>query len=333
MTANALDSYLLHLTSRKAFHLFFIALVIGSLSTWYEVGLPLVPALVVVIYGSLLLYSAKSLLVSHSEMTNNSPYFLGFLLFLVALLSTFSRVVNDTQGIDIPRVFRQLGTALIATIVGLPFRQALFAYAPGQQDQDTFYRNLEEELRRSASEFRKSQAELLEMLRLFIETRQTLFTDEERASRQYVGNLTKAAEVFDDLNSRYPQIIATALSDTTTTIVNLSNRMRTFNDEVLRFEPRFIGDVSAEVTRVKASFESLARDSATLSAALVKLETTVQEVPSKTTAVFSDLKLNADTIAADLRTRVEAIQKDLSGIDAVLTEFIAVSSERISQLR
>src|SRR5271169_1636680 len=73
-------------------------------------------------------------------------------------LGTKSRSGQDhSQGPDILTIFRQLGTALVATIVGLPFRQALFAYAPGQQDQDTFYRNLEEELRRSASEFRKSQ--------------------------------------------------------------------------------------------------------------------------------------------------------------------------------
>jgi hypothetical protein len=71
-------TYLVNLTSRRAVVLFLISLVCGAVFIVAGVGLPWTPALVVSAYGAVLLYCAKVLLVPHSEMTNNSPYFLGF---------------------------------------------------------------------------------------------------------------------------------------------------------------------------------------------------------------------------------------------------------------
>ena len=182
---NFVANYLLKLTSRKAFNLFVAAAALGAVSIFFDIGIPWIPALIVTVYGLLLFYSAKTFLVTHSDLTNNSPYFLGFLFFLMTIFATFHAINNSGDNIDVGLVLRQLGAALLTTIIGLPFRQLLFAYAPGQQDQDTYYRNLEEELRRSATEFRKSQSELVHLLRDFIKTRATLFAEEEAASRKY----------------------------------------------------------------------------------------------------------------------------------------------------
>src|SRR5271157_1291349 len=75
MTANPIGHYLLKLTSRKANQLFLIAALIGSVSIWFDIGVPWLPAVIVVIYGMLLFCAAKFYLVTHSDTTNNSPYF------------------------------------------------------------------------------------------------------------------------------------------------------------------------------------------------------------------------------------------------------------------
>ncbi len=84
--------------------------------------------------------------VSHSDLTNNSPYFLGFVLFLFSLFVTFTRYALHPEAMQMGFVIRELGASLLTTVVGLPFRQWLFAYDPAQLEQDAYYRTLEEEL-------------------------------------------------------------------------------------------------------------------------------------------------------------------------------------------
>jgi len=203
-------SFLLHLTTQRAFILFGLDFALGLISICANFGLPWIPALLVLMYGLVLLYSAVSLKVSHSEATNNSPYFLGFVFFLVSLFRAFYSV-SFTNGDQIDLVIHQLGAALLTTIVGLPLRQALFAFSPSQADQDLFYRTLEEELRRSAAEFRRSQVEMLQIIEDFVAARQSLFKDEQKAIRQYVTSLTKATAVLDGSINDFPNAIATIL--------------------------------------------------------------------------------------------------------------------------
>src|SRR5690242_770686 len=108
-TVTSLKEYLLNLTSRRAFHLFLLALVVGAISIWSDLLLPWIPAFVVLAYGLTLFYAAKVLFVSHSEMTNNSPYFLGFLFFLFSIYRSFSGF--DASQLMTSKVISQLGAA------------------------------------------------------------------------------------------------------------------------------------------------------------------------------------------------------------------------------
>ncbi len=155
-------AYFLNLTSRRAVLLFLMALGAGAILIVANVCLPWSPPLIVVIYGSVLLVTAKFYRVPHSDMTNNSPYFLAFLFFLLSLATAFWNLRLASADLQLGDIVHQLGGALIATIVGIPFRQLLFAYSPEQADQDLYFRALEEELRRSATEFKRSQAPTLQ---------------------------------------------------------------------------------------------------------------------------------------------------------------------------
>src|SRR5258706_281978 len=95
-----LEVFLINLDSRRAVKLFIIFLAVGILLIAADIALPWSPALLVIAYGVILLYCAKVYLVPHSEMTNNSPYFLGFLFFLISLFRAFwsiSSLADDVQ--------------------------------------------------------------------------------------------------------------------------------------------------------------------------------------------------------------------------------------------
>jgi hypothetical protein len=284
-------------------------------------------------------------------MTNNSPYFLGFLLFLVSLFTTFSRLSMDAADLQVGFIIRQLGAALLTTIVGLPFRQLLFAYSPAQADQDLFFRTLEEELRRSATEFKRSQAELVTLVQEFIEVRKTLFGDEEKASRRYVRNLEKAAALFEQDLTNYPTVISSAISACAESVSALMEKLRelaqaTANADgkqisamIAQFDAIKTGatTLSQELGNLRLSVEQLRSSSATLPAVVKQhLEAAKSDFDAARAAVKMQLgmaKSDFEVVRTELSSKVGTIQNDIEAIDRLLTDFVAVIRERIEAFR
>lgn len=333
MAANPLANYLVRLTSRQAFQLFLVAFILGFLSLWYDVGVPVVPVAIVVIYGMTLFVSAKYYLVSHSEMTNNSPYFLGFLFFLSAIFIAFSRTNGTLDNVNTGILLRELGAALLTTVIGLPFRQLLFAYAPAQLEQDTFYRSLEEELRRSASAFRKSQAELLEVLKTFVETRESLFVEEEKASKKYVKSLSKAVASFDTISDTYPDLISSNLERASAAVMTMKNRLESLVTATNQINPQFVTQMQPYIENIKVSFSKLDEISQQVATSLRKAGDAANAVPQEFTTAAANIRQQGDQLREDLKKRLEVIGKDLGEVDSILTEFIGLTVDRISQLR
>ena len=324
--------FLLNLTSRRAFDLFLAAFFVGALSIWYNFFVPWFPAAIVVVYGCVLFYSAKVLLVAHSEMTNNSPYFLGFLLFLVSLFVAFNSL-SDPNKFQLTAVLGNLGTALLTTIVGLPFRQLLFAYSPGQADQDTFFRTLEEELRRSAAQFRKSQTELIELLQEFIATRQALFAEEERAAKRYVGSIEKAASIFDQAFDKYPAMISTALADCAKGVA----KVRTNLDELVASSKGLNGPLFAETVQELERLGASTKDAATriqgFNLSLNGLSEAANRIPGQMQNVLLSVANRSDEAGSELLKKLKMIQADVEAVDHILNDFIKLATERIERLK
>lgn len=325
--------YFLDLTTRRAAHLFMVAFAAGLASIIWQIGLPWVPPLVVVVYGGLLVYAAKKYSVPHAEMTNNSPYFLGFLFFLVSLLRTFSTFSESTGGIDMGSAIRQLGSALWSTIVGLPLRQLLFAYSPAQADQDVFFRTLEEEIRRSASEFRRSQTELLQLLKEFCELRRTLFSEEEEAARKYVRALEKSIALFEENLTNYPTIIAAALNKCSQSLSTLKEKLRELAQAAESIDVRDLNAIVTEFQNVKSHSAKLAVELSSLQVAVQQLRTSAGELPGTIREHLQSARSDFDTVRNELRKRIDLIEADISQVDKVLTEFVDVAKDRIEAIK
>jgi hypothetical protein len=328
-----LRTYLVNLTSRRAVHLFTISLACGILFIVDDIGLPWTPALVVCAYGAILLYCAKCLLVPHSEMTNNSPYFLGFLFFLISLLRTFWSVSSLADDLQLGQMVHQLGGALLATVAGLPFRQLLFAYSPSQAEQDIFFRTLEEELRRSATEFKRSQVELIQLIQGFVEARKGIFSEEEEASRQYIRSLQKAVGLFEESAANYPAVISSALSTCAQSLNVLQEKSLELSQAAQTLSPEKIKDIVIQFTAVRDSSVDLTRGLGGLQSAVVQLERLANGLPSSIGGNLRGAQTEFDEIRLRLRRSVNEIQLDVSAIDKVLTDFVVLTQERIGLVR
>jgi hypothetical protein len=325
--------YLMDLTSRRAAKLFVLTFVLGAVCIALNFGLPWTPGILVAAYGSILLYAEAVCFVSHAEMTNNSPYFLGFIFFLFSLLVTFSRFSIQVADSQIDYVIRELGSALFATIVGLPFRQLLFAYSTHQADQDLFFRTLEEELRRSATEFRKSQAELVQLVQEFAEMRQGLFSDEEKAARKYVDNLQKASALFDDALSHYPTVISAALLNCTRSLQMMMQNLQDLAAVCERANPTKISEMMAQFEGLKTSSVSLTAELTSLKGAALELRTLAAEIPTDAREQFLLAKNDLDQVRAGLRERISSVQGEITSIDKVLSDFVALTQDRLEAMR
>jgi hypothetical protein len=324
--------YLLNLTTQRAAKLFGVFLGIGSISILSNVGLPWIPALAVVAYGGLLLYSAVKYLVPLSESTNNSPYFLGFLFFLVSLFRTFYwSAFQDGDHID--SIIRQLGAALLTTIVGLPLRQVLFAYSPTQADEDLFYRTLEEELRRSATEFRKSQAELVQLVQEFVEAKRTVFAEEQAAARHYIKSLTKATAMFDGSIESLPTVL-------TNTIESCLGKFKELDRELDSFSSITSGLDSATLKISLETVQSIGTTAKGLEGSLVDLRHSLTAansaaglIPSNLTNQMSDLKHALALVPTAAKDQIARIESDIQAIDTLLDSFVQLLERKVEAFR
>lgn len=295
-----------------------------------DFALPWFPALVVAVYGSCLVYAEIKGHVSHSDLTNNSPYFLGFVLFLFSLFITFLRYGRQPEQMQIGFVIRELGASLLTTIVGLPFRQWLFAYDPAQQDQDLFYHALEEELRRSAADFKKAQIELVGLVEQFVETRKTLFAEEEAASEKYISNLKRGVSVFDESFSEYPSLISSALDSCTNVLGTLRTKLDLLSTTITGIDATNLKQAEMELQKLNETSAALREGLGQLAQSVVGLTARAGSIPRVIAEVFN----SAATITADgvtqLQDRLSVLRKDVEDIDKLMTEFVEMQTSKIT---
>jgi hypothetical protein len=263
-------------------------------------------------------------------MTNNSPYFLGFLFFLISLLRTFWSVSSLSDDLQLGQIVHQLGGALLATVAGLPFRQLLFAYSPSQAEQDIFFRTLEEELRRSATEFKRSQVELIQLIQEFVEARKGIFADEEKASRKYIRSLEKAVGLFEESAANYPAVISAALSSCAQSLSVLQQKSVELSQAAQTISLDNVRDLVTHFSAVRDSSADLARGLGGLQIAVTQLERLAVNLPE---GILRGAQVEFDEVRRQMRQKVDDIQSDISAIDKVLTDFVSLTQERIGVVR
>ncbi|GEM_PF-4672396 len=283
------------------------------------------------IYGSCLIYAEIVGHISHSDLTNNSPYFLGFVLFLFSLFVTFTRYGVQAEHMQMGFVIRELGSSLLTTVVGLPFRQWLFAYDPAQQDQDAFYRTLEEELRRSAGEFKKSQIELVGLVEQFVEVRKTLFEQEQTAAEQYVSNLRRAVLIFEDSFGGYPQLIASSLEACTKMFDKLKARMQKLSEVVEQFDSSQLKNAETELQKFTEQAIVLRQSLDALSESVTGLTSQAGAIPGVVSQAYGAFAETAGQGAAQLRANLGILLSDLGNLDRLLTEFVDIQTKAIGR--
>ena len=227
-------------------------------------------------------------------------------------------------------VIRELGASLLTTVVGLPFRQWLFAYDPAQHDQDSFYRTLEEELRRSAAEFKKSQIELVGLVEQFVEVRKTLFAEEQIASEQYIGNLKRAISMFDDSFGKYPLLISSALDSCTKVFNKMKTKLENLSTAMDNLDSSQLQQLETELQKFKEQTLVLGSSLDMLNRSVAQLTLQAGQIPEAVSQVYGSVSKAAGQGAAELKNNLDVLLRDIQNIDKLLTEFVDMQALKIA---
>jgi hypothetical protein len=163
-------------------------------------GKPFSPAIPVLAYGILLAASQEYYFVQLAPAIKDSPYFLGFILTLLEILYVvFAGFPSDNSAAFL---YREIGAAIITTAAGLFMRQFLLAGDQSEEPQDRVFRALADEVKKDTVEFHDTQKLFVKLIKEFVQAREEMFSEEEKAFAEYLRSLREAASKLGNLPKR-----------------------------------------------------------------------------------------------------------------------------------
>ena len=207
MTTMNWKNILLDLTPAAAFKIFGVALAVSAGSLFTDIGRPWLVVAPVAVYGGLLWFAQRRFFVALNGTLKDSPYFLGFILTLIALVQIFWSIAGnaDSLAADPGPLVRALAEALTTTVLGLLFRQALHSLDPGDAARDAAFQTLVTSIRQNAADFYQAQQQLVVLVKEFTTAREAMFASEQGAHTRYVQSLSTAATQLADLQRSWPE--------------------------------------------------------------------------------------------------------------------------------
>ena len=167
----------------------FVAIVsviikIGNYGIW-------IPSICVLLYGLILLLfqvrNEKILL----DQEKDSPYFMGFMLTLIALLYVFISNSNNTDNNSFHQLFESIGIAISTTIVGLFCRYLIVITDKNEKREKTLLKLLAEEQEKTLVSYLNANERLHKMISSFTENHQKIIEEEFVYHNKYIENINK----------------------------------------------------------------------------------------------------------------------------------------------
>jgi hypothetical protein len=175
--------------ANRAFAAFTIALGASLWALFTDIGRPFLPSIPIVVYAVYLFANRAAVGQLGGDALRDSPYFLGFLLTMLALFKIFNDVSFNASlfGQNPALMTQEVGGAVLTTIIGLFCRQALISLVPDVEPEEEdriaalanavtshavafevarqqFFREMSDERARQAEEFRAAQSQLLDRI-------------------------------------------------------------------------------------------------------------------------------------------------------------------------
>jgi hypothetical protein len=340
----AFQKFLSSLNPHRAFRLFIFALVFSAILIFAGWGKPYSPSLPVFIYGLLLVVSQEYYYVQLGPTVKDSPYFLGFILTLVEIVDIL--LVGFPQENTNGFLFKEVGAAILTTVAGLFMRQILLASDPSEETQDRIFRTIAEEVRKDTVEFHNTQTMFVKLIREFVQTREQMFSEEEKAFAQYIKAFKDSSVKLANLPKRAESLLG-ALEDSGSRISQIVSALETGLNEAADSYRRDVDNVRGSFIAAREQFNaeatSLGKTLNTTIATLNDYASKLSQTASSSARISEDLGNSVSGLSAQIGSvhdRIEhfatdlgRIASDLKAIDQIVDELVIILRDKLLALR
>jgi hypothetical protein len=332
-----------NLNPRRAFALFFCALSVGAILIFGGWWKPFSPAVPVLAYGAILVAAQERYFVQLGPNLKDSPYFLGFILTLFEILNVV--MIGFPQQNSDAFMFREIGAAILTTAVGLFMRQILLASDQAEEAQDRIFRTIAEEVRKDTVEFHDTQKVFVALVKEFVQAREGMFSDEEKAFAEYLKALKDGALRLGALPKRVETVLS-ALEKSGTRIGEISSGLENglsvtaerFRRDVDSLTGSFVGSrrqLGDEILSLAQAISDVAKQTEAVHATIGQSAS----VAEQTAKIFGDSVSGFSSKVDDARGGIDSLIKDLGrvatdlrGVDQITDDLIRILRERLAVL-
>lgn len=338
-----LQKILSSLDSPRAFFLFICALVPSAILIFGGWGKPFAPAIPVLLYGATLAASQDYYFVQLGPAIKDSPYFLGFILTLLEIL--YVVFVGFPSGDAAPFIYREIGAAIVTTAAGLFMRQLLLAGDRSEDAQDRIFRTLADEIKKDTIEFHDTQKLFVGLIKEFVQARERMFSEEEKAFAEYLGALRESAAKLGNLPKRVESTMS-ALQGSGARIAEIS---ATLEDGLRGAAQSYQRDEAALAAAFAAARDDLTQRAASLakitgetSRGLGEFAGSLEKASSSASRSADEFSASAAALAAgigaaqrnvsDLTRDLDRIATDLRAVDQIVGDLIGILRDHVAAL-
>jgi len=352
--------FLSELSYQGAFWCFLVSLVVGIalISLKLDGIWSTLPAVPVVAYGLLLRLASLKGDRALNDQEKDSPYFLGFILTLVALFIIFWSASGDAP-LTMNVLGPQVGAAILVTMVGLVMRQYLIAVEPYEDIAVDGFEKLSDLAIKRLGALVKEEDKFQELTRDTYKNREKLWGREEKAveklvesyeagSRRLSAQLDKASDTVslaEDVRAGLEKLEAglndtvkgvegavTKLAKTAEIWVDMIEGLQSNTRQALKEHATELQQLAPTTRRVVTSYET---EVERLTLSTSEAVRAVKVVSAEMKTISADLQglseQAADTTKATTRqvqeetTRaLRIIAADVQRIDEIVDQLVAV---------
>lgn len=244
-------------------------------------------------YCFLLVAAQRIYTIPFSSTVKDSPYFLGFTLTMIALVKIFTTLeaqAGTDAAITAGAIAGDAGQAILATVIGLFARQALWSYERAESKAEAKLMQMSDSLALNAHRFAQRQEELVALIGSFVESHQQMWEREQVALNRYLNQLDAGGKLLAKLEHEYPQRISGLMEAVNKSASLLASSSELASVRLLRSGEAFAAEYARRAEFIMQAMERASSTAVTSSETMARsLEEACEAIASRAGAMRREL--------------------------------------------
>lgn len=315
---------------------FGLSFLVGIYFTNVDFYTPWSQTIVTALYSFHVFFHMRAKKVTLPEIILDSPYYLGFLLTLIAFSSMLASLNTSVTGLVIPSTLSKMSAALLTTIVGLFARYLIYNSTLSYVDNADSVEQLLQRLSINANKMLALHSGLLEMQDEYLTKRAAIYELEIQSIRNYMEEIKEIPRSLQNGVSSLVDSFQHATTELTESIRrDTSDIVKSYN----KGTANLTSAVESNISKIEESVSHLSTVATELDSYLSSVSELVREkdVPTSFDGISSSANQASTSISA-FSNSVESFQgleikikSSLMQLNDIMEEFARLLTNKLNE--